>query len=178
MARWKHARLVWLGLGLARGIVRLAGLWPNTPLHAVATDRNDTFAMATGRWTMGSKRSVSSISSPATCGAAPCRSSTGQFHYAFWGYNVNKDLGVDPAKNPRYMMVTGIADLRRTGGAQRGRARASSTWPRSPAAKWRPTAIPWSPAARSNGQPIRGGQIKCLDVKPFRTAAARGDRQK
>ena len=43
----KHVKLVYLGLGLTVGLM-LAGLWPNTPLHAVATDRNDTFIMATG----------------------------------------------------------------------------------------------------------------------------------
>ena len=43
---WKHARLAWLGFGLVAGLL-LAWFWPNTPLRAVATDRCDTFAMAT-----------------------------------------------------------------------------------------------------------------------------------
>ena len=43
----KHTRLAFLGLGLAIGML-LAGLWPNTPLHAVATDRSESFLMATG----------------------------------------------------------------------------------------------------------------------------------
>jgi hypothetical protein len=38
---------VWLGLGLLVGLV-VAGFWPSVPLHAVATDRVDTFSMATG----------------------------------------------------------------------------------------------------------------------------------
>ena len=40
-----------LMLGLVGGVVgalAVAGYWPHTPLHAVATDRYDTFAMATG----------------------------------------------------------------------------------------------------------------------------------
>jgi hypothetical protein len=36
-----------LALGLVAGIV-LAGFWPSMPLHAVATDKVDTFSMATG----------------------------------------------------------------------------------------------------------------------------------
>jgi hypothetical protein len=43
----KHRRLVWLGMGLVGGLI-LCGVWPQTPLHAVATDRSETFAVATG----------------------------------------------------------------------------------------------------------------------------------
>jgi len=43
----KHAGPVWLTLGLAAGL--LAGaLLPHAPLHAVATDRLEDFAIATG----------------------------------------------------------------------------------------------------------------------------------
>jgi hypothetical protein len=47
---WKFARIhatVWLGLGLLAGLI-VAGFWPSVPLHAVATDKVDTFSMATG----------------------------------------------------------------------------------------------------------------------------------
>ena len=36
-----------MGMGLALGLV-LSGLWPHTPLHAVSTDRGETYAIATG----------------------------------------------------------------------------------------------------------------------------------
>ena len=49
--------------------------------------------------------------------AAALSKQTGKFH-AFYQYNVNNDLGVDASKSPRYMMVTGVADLRRTAGAK------------------------------------------------------------
>ena len=39
--------LVWLGLGLLAGFL-MAGFWPSVPLHAMATDKIDTFSMATG----------------------------------------------------------------------------------------------------------------------------------
>jgi hypothetical protein len=47
---WKFTRIhaaAWLGLGLLAGLV-VAGFWPSVPLHAVATDKVDTFSMATG----------------------------------------------------------------------------------------------------------------------------------
>ena len=43
----KTSALVWLGLGLLAGLM-VAGFWPSVPLHAVATDKIDTFSMATG----------------------------------------------------------------------------------------------------------------------------------
>ncbi len=46
-ASLKHYGLVWMALGLLLGGVA-AALWPATPLHAVATDRTDNFAIATG----------------------------------------------------------------------------------------------------------------------------------
>jgi len=43
----KASALVWLGVGLLGGLL-VAGFWPSVPLHAVATDKIDTFSMATG----------------------------------------------------------------------------------------------------------------------------------
>ena len=43
----KTSALVWLGLGLLAGLL-VAGFWPSVPLHAVATDKIETFSMATG----------------------------------------------------------------------------------------------------------------------------------
>ncbi len=46
----RHRQYRWLiavGAGLIGGLI-LGGLWPHTPLYAIATDRADTFAMATG----------------------------------------------------------------------------------------------------------------------------------
>ena len=43
----KQSWPVWLAIGLLVGFV-IGGLWPDTPLHAVATDRTENFAMATG----------------------------------------------------------------------------------------------------------------------------------
>ena len=39
-------RLVWMGMGLMAGLC-LAYIWPHEMAHAVATDRDDRFAMCT-----------------------------------------------------------------------------------------------------------------------------------
>ena len=38
---------VWLAIGLVVGLM-IGGIWPDTPLHAVATDGTENFALATG----------------------------------------------------------------------------------------------------------------------------------
>ena len=46
--KWSNAQAaVWLGLGLLAGLI-VAGFWPSVPMHATATDKVDTFSMATG----------------------------------------------------------------------------------------------------------------------------------
>ena len=43
----KYGWTVGVVIGLLAGLM-IAGLWPDTPLHAVATDRSESFALATG----------------------------------------------------------------------------------------------------------------------------------
>jgi hypothetical protein len=108
---------VWLGLGLLAGLM-VAGFWPSVPLHAVATDKVDTFSMATG----------------------PCDADveavyfldhlTGELHAYVLGRTANGGAGVlchyyrsvaDDFKangeKAKYLMVTGMDDLARMGRA-------------------------------------------------------------
>ncbi len=169
---WKHARLAWLGLGLLVGF-SAAGVWPNTPLRAVATDRVDTFAMAT----VPLDDSVEAVCFldflTGNLRAMALSKLTGQFQYAF-AYNVNKDLKVDPAKNPRYMMVSGIADLRHTGGSQRAPSKAIVYVAEITSGNVAAYCVPWSPAARSTGQAIPGQFFIKLDVTKFRSTTGHG----
>ena len=43
----RHGWAAGLAIGLLLGLM-IGGLWPDTPLHAVATDRGENFAMCTG----------------------------------------------------------------------------------------------------------------------------------
>ncbi len=156
--RWKHARLVWLGLGLAAGLL-LAGFWPNTPLRAMATDRNETYAIATVPLDENIEAVCFLDFLTGNLGAAAVSKQTGVFN-AFWGCNVNSDLEVDPAKNPRYLLVTGYADLRRGGsGPSKGNIYVAEVI----SGKMAAYAIPWSSPMHNQGTPIRGGKIKCLE---------------
>jgi hypothetical protein len=167
----KHARLVCFGLGLAVGLLLLlAGLCPNTPLHAVATDRSDSFLMATGPL----DESIEGIYvldclTGELRGAALSRQSA-RFNAFFQG-NVAKDLNVDQTKNPRYMMVTGMADLMRTGGNRVAPSKAILYVAEITTGKVAAYAVRWSPGVRVQGQPQQGPFV-LLDMFPMRTMVA------
>ena len=116
MARWKQfVGSSPLGSAWSAGLV-LSGFWPHTPLHAVATDRVDTFAMATGPLDSEVEAVyfldfLTGDLTAVVLGKQP-NSWTG-----FFQANVAADLGIDPQKNPKFLMVTGMANLRRGGGS-------------------------------------------------------------
>jgi hypothetical protein len=167
------SRPVWLGIGLVGGLI-LCGLWPQAPLHAVATDRVDTFAMATGYVDEGVE-AVYFLDFLTGDLSAVALSRQGRGFTAIYGYPGAKlmaDLGVDPAKKPQYMMVTGAAYTRRgAGGTQL-----------SPSVVYvaevttgmvAAYGIPWSRAAYTSGRPV-SGQLLPLAKSRFRASADPG----
>jgi hypothetical protein len=79
---------------------------------------------------------------------------------------------VDVSKNPKYLMVTGVSQLRRTGGQiQPGMSVvyvAEVTGGRIAA-----YGVPWSRARANSGVPAQGVALVLLDVMQFRTTAVR-----
>jgi hypothetical protein len=168
---WKYGQWVWLTLGLLGGLV-LAGLWPDTPLHAVATDRTDTFAMATGPLDEEIEAVYFLDFYTGDLTAAVLSRQTGKFN-AFFTYNVNADLAVDPAKNPKYLMVTGVADMRRAYTGRLAPSRSVIYVAEITTGKIAAFGIPWSSALHAANQPMAGKMI-CLDRTAFRRVAASG----
>jgi len=111
--------LACLGLGLLAGLL-VAGFWPSVPLHAVATDKIDTFSMATGP-VEGEYEAVYFLDHL-----------TGDLHAYVIGRLANGGYGVlqhcyrkvlddfepEGDKTPKFLMATGLCDLTR--GAGRG----------------------------------------------------------
>jgi len=129
---------VWLAIGLLLGLM-IGGLWPDTPLHAVATDRTDNFAMATGFVGDGAEAVyfLDFLTGKLTAAVLSNQSPGFQAHYEG---NVNADLaaiiqvrnagltqtnlqrrrqGLPPLpelqlpQSPNFLMATGMIDMRR-----------------------------------------------------------------
>lgn len=169
MQGFKSNRMLWLAAGLLVGAATVSFL-PSVPLHAVATDRIETFAIATGPvdeeveavyfldFLTGDLRAV-------------VMGKQGNKFQAFFTANVMEMMGLDPSKRPKFLMVTGVCDLRRGGAAmsvQPGRALVYVAEVTS--GKVAAFAVPWSPSMRAGGQMIRQNLIP-VDMTKFRTAA-------
>jgi hypothetical protein len=150
--------------------VLAAGYWPNVPIHAVATDRSDGFAMATGYCDDQVEAVYFLDFLTGDLSAAVVSKQTGRFN-AFYTYNVAGDLAVNPGRVPRYLMTTGNADLRRGGGKQNSLSRSLVYIAELNSGKVGAYAIPWSSSAWNAGQSLRG-QFTLLDVGRFHSAGA------
>ena len=160
----------WLAVGLVVGVIA-GGLLPHAPLHATATDHTDNFAIATGLVDdeLEALFILDFLTGSLKC--AVLSTSTGKFTSAF-ETSVMDDLGVKASQNPKFMMVTGQAGLRRQGGnLQPGNSVvyvAETSTGRVAA-----YAIPWTRGQANAVVPFKGVLYR-LDVLQFRTAAVRG----
>jgi hypothetical protein len=161
-----QSRVFWLTIGLAAGLA-LSGFWPQTPLHAVATDRYDTFAIATGPVNEEVEAIFVLDFLTGDLRAAVMSPQRNQFT-CFYEYNILQDLKVDPTKNPKFLMVTGIASLRRgTAAMQLGNSLVYVAETTSGVVAV--YGIPWSRQAGYSGQPVKTALVR-VAVAPFRKA--------
>lgn len=109
----QQGRALWLGLGVFVGVA-LSSLLPHAPLHASATDRQENFAMATGRVDESVEAVFTLDFLTGQLNAAVLNPQTRQFSLSY-SRNIMSDLKVQQGQNPKYLMVTGDVELR--GGA-------------------------------------------------------------
>jgi hypothetical protein len=162
-------RPAWLVAGLAAGLV-LGAFLPHAPLHATATDRQENFAIATGPVDESLEAVFMLDFLSGTLKGYVISTATGKFT-AYYETPVLNDLGVDASKNPKYLVVTGGANLRRTGQIQPSLSVCYVAELTS--GKMAVYAIPWSRGQSNATQPIRS-RFMLLDVVQFRTNAVRG----
>jgi hypothetical protein len=105
-----RGKFVWPVATLVLGLVFGSFFWPQTPLHTTATHSTDTFAIATGTldgsidaifcldYLTGDLTGFVLSRAPGTFGG-------------MYRYNVMNDFGVDPSRNPKFLMVTGLVDI-------------------------------------------------------------------
>jgi len=134
---------VWLATGLLVGLM-IGGIWPDTPLHAVSTDSTENFAIATGYVDDGVEAVYFLDFLTGTLRAAVLSNQSRGFQARFEA-NINADLtgvvqlgaagmaaanaqrrkaGLPPLpqmeipQSPRYLMTTGVIDIRRGAAAR------------------------------------------------------------
>ena len=163
----KYRWLVTLGIGLVGGLM-LSGIWPHTPLHAVATDRTDTFAIATGPVDNDVEAVYFLDFLTGDLRAVVLGKMAGNFS-GFFYTNVNADLGVDLQKTPKYLMVTGMANLRRSGGTRMQPSSAACYVAEVSSGMVAAYDIPWSPSMHAAGQ-VNTQPLTPVAVTRFRPA--------
>ncbi|HEX3870946.1 MAG TPA: hypothetical protein VHV77_10945 [Pirellulales bacterium] len=116
--RFLQLRVLWLGVGIAIGLTA-ASLWPRTPLHATATDRTESFAICTGS-ADGTNEAVFTLDFLTGELSGAVVNPTTRSFTATYKRNIMSDLKVEPGRNPKYVMCTGLGDLRPVGNMQFG----------------------------------------------------------
>jgi hypothetical protein len=170
LAGYKTKRAAWLGAGMLVGLV-IGSLFPQSPIHATATDRQDTFAMATGLLDEGVEAVYTLDFLTGELRGAVLNPSTRTFG-ALYQRNISEDLKVEPGKNPKYVMVTGNVDLRSGGQFQFGDSVIYIA--ELGTGNLGVYAVPFNPSVLSRPGPAPPASFFPLQVVTFRTAAVRG----
>jgi hypothetical protein len=103
-------RWIWFAGGIFTGIV-LSVFLPAAPTYAVATQGIDNFALATGPVDNNIEAVYFLDGLTGDLKGAVINLANGQFT-TYYQTNVLKDLQVDGAKQPKFLMVTGLASIR------------------------------------------------------------------
>jgi hypothetical protein len=170
--RLHYSGIVLAAVALLVGLC-LGGLWPNTPLHATATDHAESFAIATGTLDQDMEAVFFLDFLEGKLRAACINYSSGKFN-AYYERDILPDFGLEAGKAPKYVMVTGVADLRRM--PAQGRLRPGNTVvyvAETGTGKLVAYGIPWDRSAANAGRTIKSS-LMLLDVAQFRTVAVRG----
>lgn len=109
-----NAKLAWLAAGVLAGLslgLNLAGLWPQQPLHAVATHGQDNLAICTAFMDQDVEAVfiLDDLTGDLKGSALNVQMRRLNTRYE---YNVLHDLPTPSSKNPRYRIVTGVANIR------------------------------------------------------------------
>ena len=166
----RQNQLTWLAIGLVVGLL-IGSLCPHTPLHATATDRFENFAIATGEVDDGVEAIYFLDFLTGELRAAVLSKQRQPQFNAFYTRNIAADLGVVPGSNPRYLMVTGMAEIRR-GASRVSPSNAVIYVAEITSGQVAAYGIPWNADRHASGQRF-DGEILPVAITRFRTAAVR-----
>jgi hypothetical protein len=156
----------------------LGGMFSHSPIHAVATDRTDTFLVATGVVDSDGIEAIYLLDClTGDLRAAVLGKGSGGFTatYAYPGAQLMKDFGIDPSKNPKFLMVTGLADLRT--GSQAGFGSSVVYVVEVTTGKIGAYALPWNRSVY-NSRKIVAETLRPVGLLPFRNPPPAGSAPK
>ncbi len=157
-----------IALGLIAGLV-ISGALPSVPLRAVASDHTQNFILATGAIDEDTEALFFLDSITGDLNVAVIGKQSGRFN-GFFKANVLADMKADASKNPQFLMVTGMCNLRRSGARlQPGKDLVYVT--ETTTGMVVAYAVPWSPAMHAGGQSGVQPLVK-VDSTYIRSAAA------
>jgi hypothetical protein len=163
----QNNRGVWLVVGILIGLF-VGAMAPNAPLHASATHGQDSFAVATGEVDLGLEGVFFLDMVTGELTGYVINPNSRKFT-TLYKHNVLKDMG--ELKSPKFLMVTGTADLRQ--GPQAVRIGRSIIYiAEMNSGKFLAYAIPWIPARAATNTPTAAPFV-LLDGGVFRNAAVR-----
>jgi hypothetical protein len=174
MRPWTANGPACLAAGIVIGLVvglNVACLWPNIPLHAVATHGVDKFAIATGLVDDSVEALYFLDFLTGDMRAAVINPKTGKFN-SFYTRNIMADFG-GAGRNSGYLLVTGFADMPR-GTANFQFAKSIVYVAEASTAQVAAYTIPWNSSKQAAGV-TQYGEFQPLDVKPFRTTFIRDE---
>jgi hypothetical protein len=163
----QNNRGAWMVVGILIGLV-VGAMAPHTPLHASATHGQDSFAIATGEVDVGLEGIFFLDMVTGELTGYVINPNNGKFTTAY-KHNVLKDMG--ELKNPRFLMVTGVANLRQ--GPSNVRLGHSVIYvAEMNSGKFVAYAVPWAPGRAATNLPTAAPFV-LLHGGEFRTAAVR-----
>lgn len=142
---------------------------PSQPLHAVATDSNSKFAVATGYLDEDFEAIYFLDFLTGDLNAWVVSLNDGTF-IAAYSRNILIDLGINPTQNPQYLMVTGVANIRQTGGSQFRKSQSIIYVSEITTGKVAAYAALYNPSMKTLRRP-EVGVIQLLDIKACRRQA-------
>jgi hypothetical protein len=166
-AAWR--RWSYLAAGVIVGLV-LGGLWPDSPAHAVATAQIESFAVCTAPIDDEGEGIFFLDYLTGDLKGATISPRNGKF-MVFFQANVTTDLGIDPAKAPKYLLVSGLNDFRRAAGNQLF-GNSTVYVAELTTGKVAAYAIPWQRSARNATAPGHVN-LTLLDIFQFRNVQVR-----
>ena len=169
-------RTIWPGwprivMGLVVGL-NAAGIWPQVPLHAVATHGQDNFAICTAPMDHRRRGGFRARRRHRRSEGRGAEYPNATLQHVFRIQRRCKTCRTPNTKNPHYRIVSGMTNIRQTcDGRPTGRQR-DLRGRDSPADKWWPMAFPGCQGVPRRRSRIKGSLVP-LDRWQFRTTAIR-----